>query len=364
MLRNLATYLVVFAVVFMSAAIASAEFVAVTDLGVPAGFTISGAHGFNGNGDVIVQSGTTVNSFLWSGGTYTNLGNLGYNMAYPRGIDDNGMVTGTAYLTSSQYHAFRWTADGGMVDMGTLKTDNAGNSRAFGIAEVGGVLTIVGDTANSTSYQHAFMWTAAGGMVDIGTLGRDSYAYAINDSGSVAGLSKDGSGVQYGFFYDGAMTKIDPISSYTSSIAYGMNNNDVVVGNSSKTGYTHAIKWDETGGTVDLGILTGGQEYSAAESINDLGQVAGLAKDSAGAYRAVMWNADGTIVDLNSLIDPASGWVLQWAKKIDDSGMITGWGLKDGVQHAFLMTIPEPSTFALLIAGLIGLLAYAWRKRK
>lgn len=26
--------------------------------------------------------------------------------------------------------------------------------------------------------------------------------------------------------------------------------------------------------------------------------------------------------------------------------------------------IPEPSTFALLIAGLIGLLAYAWRKRK
>lgn len=39
-----------------------------------------------------------------------------------------------------------------------------------------------------------------------------------------------------------------------------------------------------------------------------------------------------------------------------ESALITGTG--------FLATIPEPSSMALLTAGLIGLLAYAWRKRK
>jgi hypothetical protein len=35
-----------------------------------------------------------------------------------------------------------------------------------------------------------------------------------------------------------------------------------------------------------------------------------------------------------------------------------------GVQVASLASVPEPSTLALLVAGSIGLLAYAWRKRK
>ena len=39
-----------------------------------------------------------------------------------------------------------------------------------------------------------------------------------------------------------------------------------------------------------------------------------------------------------------------------------GWGMVSEVQ--FSQVVPEPSSFALLVAGLFGLVAYAWRKRK
>lgn len=39
-----------------------------------------------------------------------------------------------------------------------------------------------------------------------------------------------------------------------------------------------------------------------------------------------------------------------------------GWGMVAEVQ--FSQVVPEPSSFALLAAGLFGLVAYAWRKRK
>ena len=45
------------------------------------------------------------------------------------------------------------------------------------------------------------------------------------------------------------------------------------------------------------------------------------------------------------------------------SGSLSGDAFLNGLQVEGVF-IPEPSTFALLAAGLIGLLAYAWRKRK
>ena len=40
---------------------------------------------------------------------------------------------------------------------------------------------------------------------------------------------------------------------------------------------------------------------------------------------AVLWK-DGRMVDLNSLIDPSSGWVLSEANGINDLGQIVGGG--------------------------------------
>lgn len=42
--------------------------------------------------------------------------------------------------------------------------------------------------------------------------------------------------------------------------------------------------------------------------------------------------------DLNNLIPASSGWVLVEANAINNTGQITGYGLKGGHNHAFLLT--------------------------
>jgi hypothetical protein len=50
---------------------------------------------------------------------------------------------------------------------------------------------------------------------------------------------------------------------------------------------------------------------------------------------------------------------------VNDNGQIAGLGTVGGVTHAFLLTpTPEPSALLLAATGLMGLLAYAWRKQK
>jgi hypothetical protein len=61
-----------------------------------------------------------------------------------------------------------------------------------------------------------------------------------------------------------------------------------------------------------------------------------------------------------------SGWTFQYAEGINNGGEIVGWGTIGGVTHGFALlnyTVPEPSSLVLLAAGLLGLLACAWRKR-
>jgi hypothetical protein len=63
------------------------------------------------------------------------------------------------------------------------------------------------------------------------------------------------------------------------------------------------------------------------------------------------------MVDLNSLISPTSGWVLEQANAINDNGQIVGFGTIDGETHGFLLTpVPEPGSLSLLAVGGVALL--------
>ena len=78
------------------------------------------------------------------------------------GVSNNGVVVGRAYNAAGQYRAFRWTAAGGMQDLGTLGGDS---SRALGVSAGGSV--VVGWAENAEGQKRAFRWTAAGGMEDL-----------------------------------------------------------------------------------------------------------------------------------------------------------------------------------------------------
>ena len=123
------------------------------------------------------------------------------------------------------------------------------------------------------------------------------------------------------------------------SIATAINDADEVVGQSAAAGQVlHAFLW--RGGMHDLGTL-GGDNRSYATSINNLGQVVGWSGHSTGVIidytRAVLWE-NGTSVDLNELIPPDSGWVLDSAAAINNNSQIAGTGRHNGVTRAFLLT--------------------------
>ncbi len=79
-------------------------------------------------------------------------------------------------------------------------------------------------------------------------------------------------------------------------------------------------------------------------------------------WRAVL-SSDGTLTDLNELIDPNLGWHLNWARDINSQGQIVGYGILNGESRAYLLNpVPEPASITLFACGaLVGLL---WWRRK
>ena len=104
-------------------------------------------------------------------------------------------------------------------------------------------------------------------------------------------------------------------------------------------------------GMRDLGALGG--SYSRAWGINDAGQVAG----SSGEH-AFITGPDGTgMTDLNSLVDLPAGVVLTGASGINNAGQVIASG------NDPIPAIPEPESYALLLAGL-ALIAVVARRKK
>ena len=72
------------------------------------------------------------------------------------------------------------------------------------------------------------------------------------------------------------------------------------------------------------------------------------------------------MLDLNDLIDPASGWVLTDVRDINNHGQIVGYGTSpQGHTHGFPLT-PVPETSSMLCLGMFFSLGglYVARRRK
>ncbi|MFZ0035712.1 MAG: NlpC/P60 family protein [Sedimentisphaerales bacterium] len=228
-----------------------------------------------------------------------------------------------------------------ITDLGTL---GGTYSEAYGINNCGQVV----GAADSSGYQHAFLWQSGSGMKDLGTLGgTESCALGINTSGQVVGFATISGDTSYHpFLYNGSgsMQDLGTLNGSSDDFACGINNSGQIVGgpevdmpNWSISGTGHAFLYTGTGPMQDLGSLEG-YPWSSAHSINDSGQIVGLAPYY--EYHAFLYSG-GTMQYLGKLLDvPGTG---SNAKAINNVGEIVGWSNADGGwAHAFKYTGSGP----------------------
>jgi probable HAF family extracellular repeat protein len=319
----------------------------VTDLGSLGGQT--SAHDINDRGMVVGFSSISANNpdllhaFLWSRRHgIEDLGTLGGETSNASAINDHGEVVGFGPLQDeSRIHAFRWTRTLGLRDLGAGDDSYASDINNGG-AIVGSMDTPQGDS-------HAFLWSPTRGFQDLGTLagGETSAAFGINNRRQVVGNSDSSApgGALHAFFWSqkSGMQDIGTLGG-ASSFASRINNRGEVVGSSNTPGTEfpggppHAFLWSSPDGIQDLGTLGGPASYSAADDINNRGQVVGTSQLSGPSFHAFLWSRDCGMRDINALISPNSDVVLNFAHAINNRGEIVGDAQVGRTTRAYLLT--------------------------
>ncbi|TAH39632.1 MAG: DUF3466 family protein [Planctomycetota bacterium] len=294
----------------------------VSDLGSAAG-TWSAAYAINESGQVAGEtlvSPLDWNAFRWESGVMAVLpAPPGAGSSYGLSINSSGDVVGFDDVG----RALVWSGGGVHVLPGLGGTYHG----ALAVNDAG---QIVGRSTTASGDEHAFLWQA-GALLDLGTLGGAySAAYAINQAGQVAGGSGLAGGRQHSFLWEnGQMRDLGTLGGRLAT-AYGINDNGLVAGGSWIAGpnlYEHAFLRNARG-MVDLGTLQGPAGNSRALDVNNRGQVVGWSSYPGSVYpesHAFLYR-DGVLHDLNDLIAPGSGWVLEAATSINDAGQIAGYG--------------------------------------
>ena len=216
-----------------------------------------------------------------------------------------------------------------------LATLGGTESYAYAINENG---QVAGYAATATNAAHAVLWTATK-VGDLGTLGgAASYGYAINAGGQIAGYSETADRQHnHGASWTG--TSVTDLGS--DAVANGINAGGQIAGTMGAS-VKHAVMWTAAVPT-DLGTL-GGRE-STATAINDSGLIVGYSEMPGGtATHAVLWKGAAP-TDLGTL-----GGNYSFAMAVNNGGQVAGYAGLSGATgtHATLWSGATPTDLGTL----------------
>jgi probable HAF family extracellular repeat protein len=170
------------------------------------------------------------------------------------------------------------------------------------------------------------------------------------------------------YYFAGTPYPLGGLGSISSS-ANAINDREQIVGWYSPTSYFdhHAFLY-QTGSVTDLGTL-GSDVNSEAEAISQDGHIVGWSGSRVDDSPTAFIDYQNVMTDLNTFLPANSGWHLENATGITDSGLIVGNGRRNGGDvHAFLLDLsasspstpdpaatPEPGTWAMLAGGTLAI---------
>ncbi|HSY92203.1 MAG TPA: hypothetical protein VK812_12570 [Candidatus Binatus sp.] len=304
---------------------------------------------------------------------------LGPTQSFAEGINNRGLVAGTARLADGvTQHAFFWQK-GIQTDLGTLGGPNS--SAFFKPSEHG---QVAGNAETSTpdplgedfcAYgTHlvctGFVWQN-GAMVPLATLGgNNSWATGgVNNRGQVGGTAEDStldptcSNAAYQarpvIWEKGIVRGLPPLPGDPDGSVSGINDRGQAVGVTTDCVASptifHAVLW-RAGTITDLGGF-GGSLNNSANGINSRGQVVGVS-DLPGdtSFHAFLWE-NGAMTDLGTLY----GLPSSWAFGINDEGQIVGMDCdanfdcgaflwQDGTMTDLNLLLPNNTPWNLIVA--------------
>lgn len=236
-----------------------------------------------------------------------------YGEIVRQGITNGALVAGTVWDAAGTMRAFLFDGKKN-IDLGNF---GGGGARAFSVNRCGHVS---GWARGPENIARAFTYN--GNLRDLGTLGgADSYGNVISTCGKVAGWAATTAGQWHAFYHNGSTMRDLGTFGGANSFAVALNSVGQVAGYAFGPGDAcyHAFIYDaRTGAPIqDIGPVG---VNSAAQDINEAGQVAGTSRDAEGVLRAFRY-AGGTVQDLGL---PA-GALGSEARAINAAGHVVGY---------------------------------------
>jgi probable HAF family extracellular repeat protein len=335
--------------------------------------------------------------------TVTDLGTLGGTYSYGYGINNAGVVSGGA-ATQAQTDgvsqtAFLWDR-GHFFNLGTLGgvacpdcSSEAGGPNAKGespiLSETSEPAYMGEDFCGFGTHRQCLgvIWKN-GKMTALSTLrgGQNSQAYWINDRGQAVGFAENGtidptcaSSVPFQVLRfeaviwgpNGDVHELHPLKGDTVGFAFGINDKGQAVGATGVCSNTslppvhpagaHAVLWEKDGTPIDLGSLAG-LAPNVAGSINNLGQVVGTSPFSDGTIHTFLWTRTTGMQDLGTL-PGAVVTVAPCCHTINDNGQVAGYSIdamgnmgaflwRDGVMSDLNALIPDSPLYLLAASSI------------